>query len=71
MATSMDACVVAMDFIEKQISVEIGIINNNAHREVHEIIKRDLLMRITSHYLEFYDSVLSEKGKRSSSTRTV
>jgi len=34
MAASKDACVYAINFIEKEISLEIGIINNDVRREI-------------------------------------
>jgi hypothetical protein len=71
MATPTNACVDAINFIEKEISLEIGIVNNNVRREIHEIIKSKLLMQITSRYIYFYDSLTSEKNKSSSSALTV
>jgi hypothetical protein len=42
----------AVNSIDKQISHEIGTINNKVHTDIHAIIKRELL-RIVSRYVNF------------------
>ncbi len=51
-----------MDVIEKEISLEIEIVNNDVRKEIHEIIKRNLLMQKTSRYIDFYDNGTSKKA---------
>jgi hypothetical protein len=42
----------AVNSIDKQISLEIGNINNKVHTDIHDIIKRELL-RIVSRFVNF------------------